>query len=96
MSGKTYPVIVPAPRGQVDGCLIRGLDWAARQRLLAFETAEYDEAEREVRTAAGKVIRCRVFVASRTAQPSRKSWDFATWQRRHADDFKRRLRNGEF
>jgi gamma-glutamylcyclotransferase (GGCT)/AIG2-like uncharacterized protein YtfP len=96
MSRKTYPVAVPDRKGSVQGCLVRGLDKAARARLVAFETNEYDEAEREVRTAAGMVLRCRVFVASRLAAPSSKVWDFASWQKRHADDFKRRMRRGEF
>jgi hypothetical protein len=76
--------------------LVRGLDKAARAKLVAYETNEYDEAEREVRTTAGKPVRCRVFVASRAAVPTSKRWDFDTWKRRHAVDFKRRLSRGEF
>src|SRR5262245_13816534 len=84
VSEQTYPVVIPDPRGSVEGLLMRGLDKAARQALLLFETDEYDEAEREVRTSSRKFIRCRVFVASRTAKPSRKSWNYETWRRRHA------------
>jgi len=96
MRDKTYPVAVPDGAGTVEGYLVRGLDKAARAKLVAYETVEYDEAEREVRTASGKPIRCRVFVASRAAVPTSKKWDFATWQRRHATEFKRRLARGEF
>jgi len=92
--GKTYPVVVPDPASAVEGCLMRGLDRRAAERLIAFETDEYDLVERTVMTASGKTIRCRVFVAGRRAAPSVQPWDYVTWRRRHRSEFGRRLRRG--
>lgn len=92
--GKTYPVVVPDPASAVEGCLMRGLDRRAADKLIAFETDEYDLVERTVMTASGKTVRCRVFVAGRRALPSVQPWDYATWRRRHRSEFGRRLRRG--
>jgi gamma-glutamylcyclotransferase (GGCT)/AIG2-like uncharacterized protein YtfP len=92
--GKTYPVAVPDPASAVEGCLVRGLDRRAAQRLIDFETDEYDLVERTVVTGSGRTIRCRVFVAGRRALPSVRPWDYETWRRRHRSAFGRRLRRG--
>jgi gamma-glutamylcyclotransferase (GGCT)/AIG2-like uncharacterized protein YtfP len=92
--GKTYPVVVPDPASAVEGCLMRGLDRRAAQRLIAFETDEYDLVERTVITASGGIVACRVFVAGRRALPSVRPWDYETWRRRHRAEFGRRLRRG--
>lgn len=102
---RSYPAVVPDPLGSVAGCLARGLDAGAAERLAAFEGGEYEpvlcavstEVSTGVSTGVGRTLPAWVFVAGGAAVLSTMPWDFATWRRRHKRAFQRRLcrrRNG--
>jgi hypothetical protein len=86
LSGVTYPTIVRATRASVEGVLVRGLDGAARRRLIAYEGDDYHLIEVEVVVARGRRVAALVFVGQRQVR-NIGPWTFAVWQRRHKRRF---------
>ena len=89
---RNYPTIVAERSSSVEGCLTHDLGRRAGARLEAFEGEEFDRIRRTVSLADGTTVEAWTFVSSRRAIPSATNWDLATWQRRHKQDFLRRLR----
>jgi Gamma-glutamyl cyclotransferase, AIG2-like len=90
--GKSYPAIVPDPRATVEGVLARGLNAAARGRLVRYEDDLYDLVEVEVRRTGGRHLAAFAFVAREgRLSRSRREWDLAAWQRRCKRRFLTRL-----
>ena len=91
--GVSYPVIVNADNGSVDGLLVSGFDRTAAARLAAYEGAAYETAEVTVSTA-GRSHRALVFVPRPDGGlvPLDEDWLYEEWRRRHRATFVARLR----
>lgn len=106
---RTYPVLVPAPGGRVDGLLFSPGRPADRQRLAAYEGPEYILRRLPVLAAAGRTApeqdrpaapcRAGVFVAARSAAgesalpPARADWHPGRWRRRDKPQFLQSLKD---
>ena len=87
----TYPAILPDGRSSVDGVLARGLDAAVRERLIAYESGDYDLIAVPVTTRAGKPVSAWVFVAKPATRRDIGAWSFDAWCRRHKRRYLARL-----
>jgi hypothetical protein len=83
----TYPTILRAPRASVDGVLARGLDIAARRRLIDYEGDDYDLLEVDVAVAGGRIVPAVVFAGRPGQVRGLGLWAFTAWQRRHKRRF---------
>jgi hypothetical protein len=87
LSGVTYPTILRAPRGAVDGVLVRGLNAIGRRRLIAYEGDDYDLVDVGVTLADGRQVPARVFAGKPGQVREVGLWAFTAWQRRHKRRF---------
>lgn len=86
--GATYPVLIPAHAGQVEGLLVRGLSVHDAARLAAYEGSEYGLFKTAVRIDDGSVVSARTFLPRRTGLGSSEEWYFEDWQRRFGNTFR--------
>jgi len=92
VKGASYPIAVRDPRSEVAGAVVRGLSGRDVARLAAYEGPGYRVAPLKVRI--GRALSpVSVFTPVEARfQPTRGSWDLATWQRRHKRMFLARIR----
>lgn len=98
--GRSYPVLIRSPGGQVDGLLFRPARPADAARLAAYEGPEYVSRRLPVQTGNGGGHdggrRALVFLPAGSARgsalpPAKTDWALADWQRRHKPAFLRTL-----
>jgi hypothetical protein len=91
-NGASYPIVVPDPRTQAKGAIVKGLSLRDVEQLVAYEGPGYRITPLKVK-AQGTLIEVSVFEPLQVRlQPSRDSWELALWQRRHKRAFVTRLR----
>lgn len=85
--GRSYPVLIRAPGGQVDGLLFRPARSTDAVRLTEYEGPEY-----VTRLLPVEGQRAQVFLPAGPALPAAKAdWALADWQRRYKPAFLRSL-----
>ncbi len=84
--GESFPVLVPAPEGVAQGCLIHGLNEVALGRILFFEGEEYRLAPLTV-YVDGACCAASHFANANTYRTGEQHWDLQTWQRDHRAAF---------
>lgn len=85
--GRSYPVLIRAPGGQVDGLLFRPARPTDAARLAAYEGPEY-----VTRALPVSGQRALVFLPAGPALPPAKAdWALDDWQRRYKPAFLRSL-----
>ena len=90
--GVSYPILVRAPQGKVEGAVVGGLTGRDVERLAAYEGPRYRIAAAQV-TLAGAPRRVSVFEPiEERFQPVDGGWDLADWQGRYKRPFLARLR----
>jgi len=96
--GRSYPVLIRAPGGQVDGLLFRPARPTDAARLASYEGPEYLTRHLPVQVADGSAgsQRARVFLPAGPAQgfalaPAKADWALTDWQRRYKSAFLRSL-----
>lgn len=89
--GASYPVVVPDPRGEVEGAIVGSLSPRDVACLSGFEGPGYRVVPLKVRSQ-GTLFTVAVFepLVSRL-EPSGDLWDLVLWQRRHKRAFVARL-----
>jgi hypothetical protein len=77
--GESFPVIVPQPGGEIDGCLVHGLGWGDLDRVQFFEGEDYVLRPFPV-AADGVRLEAHMFIATDKLRPDEAPWDFARWR----------------
>lgn len=90
--GASYPILVAAAGGRVDGTLVAGLGPKETERLKTFEGEEYDLVPLIVHRHDRGPARAHVFMAKPWVAGSAEEWDLARWRRRHKRRYVARLR----
>jgi len=81
--GTPYPTVVRDSGRQVEGVLVRGLDYVACRQLTAYEGRDYGLVDVEV-TVGDRSVAAMMFAAPNpTVRSHAGGWSFATWTRRH-------------
>jgi len=93
--GRAYPMLVPSPGGRVVGQLLSGLSPFDRQRLDAYEGAEYLLAPLRVFMVGGRGLVVEHYRCCRSVRPGRKGWSLAQWQRREKCGWLRQQANSD-
>ncbi len=90
--GVSYPVVVPDPKGEVQGAVVSGFSRREVERLSAYEGPRYRIAPLKVRIG-GKLTVVSVFEPKEKAfQPVDGEWSLTLWQRRDKRKFIERIR----
>ncbi|MFZ5781491.1 MAG: gamma-glutamylcyclotransferase family protein [Pseudomonadota bacterium] len=90
--GVSYPVLVRAPAGRVEGAVVGGLTRRDVERLAAYEGPRYRIAAVRV-MQAGTARSVSIFEPLKESfEPVAAGWDLAAWQGRHKRPFLARLR----
>ncbi|MBI3199162.1 MAG: gamma-glutamylcyclotransferase [Rhodospirillales bacterium] len=90
--GVSYPVVVPDPKGEVQGAVVGGFSRKEVERLSAYEGPRYRIAPLKVRID-GKLTVVSVFEPKEKAfQPVDGEWSLTLWQRRDKRKFVERIR----
>ncbi|MGZ8409581.1 MAG: gamma-glutamylcyclotransferase family protein, partial [Hyphomicrobium sp.] len=90
--GASYPILVAAAGGRVDGALVAGLGPKETERLKTFEGDEYDLVQLVVHRHNRGPASAYVFMAKTWVAGSAEEWDLAHWRRRHKRRYVARLR----
>jgi hypothetical protein len=90
--GASYPILVAAAGGRVDGALVAGVGPKETERLKTFEGDEYDLVPLLVHRHNGGPASAHVFMAKTWVIGSADEWDLAHWRRRHKRRYLARLR----
>ena len=77
--GESFPVIVPYPGGEIDGCLAHGLGWGDLDRVQYFEGEDYVLRPFPV-AADGVRLDAHMFIATGKLRPDATPWDFERWR----------------
>lgn len=86
--GASYPVLVPAPGGSVDGLLFLRATRRDIARINRFEGPEYRAEAHDVRTAGGGARRAWLYLGVEGALvPSGEAWALEAWRRLHKTAF---------
>lgn len=95
--GASYPIIVPAADGRVEGILVTGLERRDRDRLVAFEGVDYRLAEVQVVDDGGRRRAALAFHAKPGVPAAARPWTLAEWRRLWKARDRHRLRtHGRF
>lgn len=78
---ETFPMLVPALGSQVSGVIVENLDQGDVDRIMFFESVEY-EPQTLVVESAGRETEALVFAGTARAAPDHEPWTFEDWQRR--------------
>jgi hypothetical protein len=90
--GVSYPIVVRAPGGEVEGVMVSGLTRRDVDRLSTFEGPRYRIAPLNVRVGR-RLKTVSVFEpVENHFQPVDGAWQLALWQGRHKRPFVARLR----
>lgn len=76
---ETFPMLVPAPGLHVPGVIVEGLNAADVERIVFFESVEYEPRPLPV-DFAGTRIEALTFAATDRAVPGQEPWSFEDWQ----------------
>jgi hypothetical protein len=90
--GKSYPVVVRAPSGEVSGAVVGGLSEKDVARLAAYEGPGYRVVTVGVGGAGGRRRVSMFEPLVSHLPPSTEAWELALWQRRHKRAFIDHLR----
>jgi len=93
--GETYPTLVPAPGGSVEGLLLEGVDARALAALDAYEGPCYERIAVRVEVAqdpplvAIEAVEAWVFLlaAEHRARAGDEPWDLERFTREHLESF---------
>ena len=78
---ETFPMLVSAPGAHVPGVIVDGLSEADVERILFFESVEYEP--RPIAVHAGELrVEAHAFATTARAVPDQEVWTFEDWQRR--------------
>lgn len=83
VAGETAPMLAAASGTALDGLLVEGLRAPELDRILFFESVEYQPREVSVTTDAGTEVAARVFLSGDRADPRADPWVFSEWQIQH-------------
>ena len=90
--GVSYPIVLRAPGGEVEGVIVGGLTKCDVERLATFEGPRYRIAPLKV-TVDGVLRTVSVFEPKEESfQPVDGAWDLALWQGRYKRHFIARIR----
>jgi hypothetical protein len=90
--GVSYPILVRAPGGEVDGMVVGGLTARDVERLSAYEGPRYRIAALKVRMSGG-LRTVSVFEPLESGfQPVAGAWSLSLWQGRYKRPFFARLK----
>ncbi|MGE0253785.1 MAG: gamma-glutamylcyclotransferase family protein [Alphaproteobacteria bacterium] len=89
--GQSWPVLVRAAGGQVDGIAADGVDTALARVLLRYEGPDYRLARCRVRLAGGATAVAAVFLP-RVAPGAGRPWRYDVWRATARPTFLARLR----
>lgn len=81
MRRETFPMLVRAPGAQVPGVIVDGLSEADVDRILFFESVEYEPAPIAVRSE-GRRVDAHAFATTARAVTDQEPWTFEDWRRR--------------
>ena len=90
--GASYPILIAAAGGRVDGALVDGLGVRETERLKTFEGGEYDLVPLSVHAHNRGHVRAHVFMAKAWVPGSAEPWTLAGWRRLHKRRYLARLR----
>lgn len=82
MRDKPYPGIIPDAAGETPGVVFRDVDAETVAMLDAFEGAWYERIGVTVRTQAGALVVCEVYVVAEPehGRITREDWDVGEWR----------------
>lgn len=85
----TYPVLVPAPHGRVEGRLWRDADRRDIHRVNHFESGEYRADLRTVTDARKRAYQAWLFAGldRATMAPGTEPWSLEAWRGAHKEAF---------
>ena len=81
MRNETFPMLVAAPGAHVPGVIVDGLGEAELDRIMFFESVEYEPKAMEIECAGG-TLEAMAFATTARAVADHEPWTFETWQRR--------------
>lgn len=90
-AGASYPILVPAADGRVEGIVVSGLGARDAARLTAFEGDDYHTAMLDARLRTGGVVAARAFLPRPGVPASPEPWLPDDWRRRHRARYLARL-----
>ena len=90
--GRSYPMLMRRPAGQVAGLLIRSVDRQALRRIIDYEGPEYHLTPVTVMPRSGTPTTAATFLCRPGIMACRRPWRLADWQKRHKAEFIRRAR----
>lgn len=87
-AGASYPVLLPDPRGTVEGRLLRSCSARDLARIDHFESEEYRAVPHRARTADGIRHTASVYLALEVAYlaASGEPWDLDAWRQAHKEE----------
>lgn len=85
--GETFPVLIHAPGGSVDGIIITGLTDLALERILFFEGSEYELDSIAVVDNKNAIVNADYFRDTSAYEILSVPWDFREWQQVHKAPF---------
>jgi len=92
VAGRSYPMLVPHPGGEVTGHLVTGLTPADRARLAYYEGWEYQVGPVTVIPPSGQSVQAELYTCPPEIRPDRRPWRLDHWQRIHKAGYLPRLR----
>ena len=81
MRNETFPMLVSASGSHVTGVVVEGLGEADLDRIMFFESVEYEPKAVVVETAGG-ALEALAFATTARAVPDHEPWTFEDWARR--------------
>lgn len=90
--GESFPVLLPAPGGAVSGALVEGLDDRDIDRILFFESDEYDAVPLTVECDGDSTLSAHVFLKTDKLVAVEDDWILDDWLAHHKDDYLRETR----
>ena len=85
--GASYPVLVPAAEGRVEGRLLRKATARDIARINHYESEEYLAELRHVVTGDGREVAAWLYLGLDHLEASDEPWSLAEWQRRDKPGF---------
>ncbi len=83
LRGDSFPLLLPAPGGTVEGIVVEDFAEAELDRLHFFESVEYAPRPVQVERAEGGIIEAHIFAATERALHDGEEWHFEDWLARH-------------
>lgn len=80
MRNESFPLLVEESGAIVTGVAVEGLSPLDRERIVFFESVEYDLRPMTIRLIEGNQTEARVFKGNERSDHLPESWSFETWQ----------------